>query len=105
MKSHHSRILRNEASDEYRHFLTKNHRYRTTKKYIFNLKEEVGIKPRRMTPNLWKSEYNRLKRQGKHLVYVSSYILMFYYFNFYRIMFIISNNYCCNLIKGINGLP
>jgi len=51
------------------------------KKHIFNLKEETGIKPRRMTPHLWKLEYNR-NRQGKKLVYVS-YILMFYNFNLY----------------------
>jgi hypothetical protein len=49
-----------------------------------------------MTPHLWKLEYNR-NRQGKQLVYVS-YILMFYNFNLYLILFIVSNNYCCNLI-------
>ena len=34
IKSHHSKSLRKEVFDEYRHFLSKNHRYRTTKKNI-----------------------------------------------------------------------
>jgi len=73
---------RKEVFDEYRHFLPKNHRYRTTIKHLFNLKVEIEIKPRRMTPHLWKFEYNR-NRQGNHLVYVSASILMFYNFNLY----------------------
>ena len=36
IKSHHSKNLRKEVFDEYRHFLSKNHRYRTTEKHIFN---------------------------------------------------------------------
>ena len=52
------------------HFLPKNHTYRTTDKEKFNGKEENGKKPRRMTPHLWKLEYNR-NRQGMQLVYVS----------------------------------
>ena len=83
MKSRHSRNIGNEVFDEYKHFLPKNHRYRTTEKHIFNLKEETGIKPRRMTPHLWKLEYNILNRHGNHLVYVSTYILMSYNFNLY----------------------
>jgi len=59
--------------DEYRHFLPKNHTYRTTDKAKFNGKEENGKKPRRMTPHLWKLEYNR-NRQGMQLVYVSNII-------------------------------
>jgi len=35
--------------DEYKHFLPKNHQYRTIKKYIFNGKEENRKKPQRMT--------------------------------------------------------
>ena len=49
-----------------------------------------------MTPHLWKLEYNR-NRQDNNLVYVS-YILMFYNFNLYWIMFIVSNNCCVNFI-------
>jgi hypothetical protein len=45
--------------DEYRKLLPKNHGYRTTEKHIFNGKEETGLKPRRMTPHLWRLEYNR----------------------------------------------
>jgi hypothetical protein len=56
--------------DEYRHFLPKNHTYRTTDKEKFNGKEEKGKKPRRMTPHLWKLEYDR-NRQGMQMVYVS----------------------------------
>jgi hypothetical protein len=39
------------------------------KKHIFNGKEEIGLKPRRMTPHLWRIEYNR-NRQGTQFVYV-----------------------------------
>ena len=56
--------------DEYRHFLPKNHPYRTTDKAKLNGKEGNGKKTRRMTPHLWKLEYNR-NRQGMQLVYVS----------------------------------
>jgi hypothetical protein len=41
----HSRSLGNEVYNEYRYFLPKNHRYRTTKKNLFNGKEEGGKKP------------------------------------------------------------
>ena len=34
IKSRRSKSLRKEVFDEYRHFLSKNHRYRTTKKKI-----------------------------------------------------------------------
>jgi hypothetical protein len=71
MESPHSRSLGNEVFDEYRHFLPKNHKYRTTKKHIFNGKEETAIKPRRMIPHLWKLEYNR-NNQGKKFDYVSN---------------------------------
>ena len=65
-----SRSLTKEVFDEYRHFLPKNHRYRTTKKTIFNGKDENGKKPQRMTPHLWKLEYNR-HRHGMQIVYVA----------------------------------
>ena len=45
------------------HFLHKNHKYRT-EKHLFNGKEEITSKPRRMTPRLWKLEYNRINHQG-----------------------------------------
>ena len=51
-------------------FLSKNHRYLTNEKTKFNGKEENGNKPRRMTPNLWKLEYNR-HRHGIQIVYVA----------------------------------
>jgi hypothetical protein len=44
---------------EYRHLNPKNHRYRTTEKHLFNGKEETGLKPRIMTPHLWRLEYKR----------------------------------------------
>ena len=56
--------------DEYRHFLLKTHKYRTTEKHIFNRKEETGLKPQRMTPHKWRLEYN-INRQGMQFVYVS----------------------------------
>ena len=55
---------------EYRHFLIKNHWYRTTKEKQFNGKEENGKKPRRMAPHLWNLEYNR-HRHGMQIVYVA----------------------------------
>jgi hypothetical protein len=45
MKYRHSKSLGKMVFDEYRHFLPKNHRYRTTEKHIFNWKEETGLKP------------------------------------------------------------
>jgi hypothetical protein len=71
MKSHHSRSLGKEVFDEYRHFLSKNHRYRSTEKHIFNGKEETGLKPQRMTPHLWKLQYNRNHQGMDQIVYVS----------------------------------
>ena len=35
IKSRHSKSLRKEVFDEYRHFLSKNHRYRTIEKKYF----------------------------------------------------------------------
>ena len=36
IKSHCLKILRKEVFDEYRNFLSKNHRYRTTERNLFN---------------------------------------------------------------------
>ena len=36
MKSRQSKILGKEVFDEYRHFLSKNHKYRTAEKDLFN---------------------------------------------------------------------
>ena len=58
IKSHRSKSLRKEMFDEYRHFLSKNHRYRTTEKNIFSGKQETALKQQRMTPHLWKMQYN-----------------------------------------------
>ena len=44
IKSCRSRSLEKEVFDEYRHFLPKNHSYRTTNKANFNGKEENGKK-------------------------------------------------------------
>jgi hypothetical protein len=63
MKYCHSKFLKKTLFDEYRHLLPKNHRYCTIEKHLFNGKEESGLKPRRMTPHLWRLEYNR-NRQG-----------------------------------------
>ena len=70
MKSCHSKILRKEVFDDYRHFLSMNHRYHTTKKHIFNGKEYTRLKTWRMTPLLWKLKYNK-NHQGMQFVYVS----------------------------------
>lgn len=63
MKYRHSPDLRKMVFDEFRHFLPRNHKYRTTKKHLFNDKEETRLKPRRMTPQLWMLEYNRINNR------------------------------------------
>jgi hypothetical protein len=63
MKSHHSTSLGKEVFDAYRNFLSKNHSYRSFEKHLFNGKEEIGLKPQRMTPRLRKFQYYR-NRQG-----------------------------------------
>jgi hypothetical protein len=60
MKYHGSRRLGKKVFDEYRNFLPKNHKYQTTEKNLFNLKEKTEIKLRRMEPHLWKLEYNNI---------------------------------------------
>ena len=82
-KSRRSKSLGNEVFDEYRHFLSKNHRYQTTEIHLFNKKKETALKPQIMTPHLWKFQYNR-NRQG---TYESSYIKC------YEILFTV----CCLL--------
>ena len=64
MKSRHSRTLRKQVFHEFRHFLHNNHRYRIAEKHLFNGKEETSSRPRRMTPHLWKLEYDRLNCRG-----------------------------------------
>ena len=71
IKSCRSKSLRKEVFDEYRHFLSKNHRYRTTERNIFNGKQEIALKPRRMTPHPWKMQYNINPHHG---TYGSSYM-------------------------------
>ena len=71
MKSRRSNYLGKEMFDEYRHLLSKNHKYHTTEKYIFNGKQETGLKPQRMTPRQWKLEYDIINPRGTHFVYVS----------------------------------
>ena len=58
MKYRHFPDLRKMVFDEFRHFLPRKHKYRTTEKHLFNDKEETRLKPRRMTPQLWMLEYN-----------------------------------------------
>jgi hypothetical protein len=60
MKYRRSKRLGKEVFDEYRHFLSKNHKYRITEKDLFNGKQETGLKPQRMTPCLWKLTYERI---------------------------------------------
>ena len=45
IKSCQLKFLRKEVFDEYRNFLSKNHRYRTTNKHLFNEKKETALKP------------------------------------------------------------
>ena len=63
MKYRHSPDLINMVFDEFRHFLPRNPKYRTTEKHLFNDKEETRLKPRRMTPQLWMLEYNRINNR------------------------------------------
>ena len=60
MKSRRLKILGKEVVDEYRHFLSKNHKYHTTEKDLFNGKQETRLKPQRMSPCLWKLAYDRI---------------------------------------------
>jgi hypothetical protein len=60
MKSRRSKFVGKELFDEYRHFLSKNHKYHTTEKDLFNKKQEIGLKPQRMEPRLWKLAYDRI---------------------------------------------
>ena len=44
--------------NEFRNFLHNNHKYQITEKHLFNEKEETKSRPRKMTPHVWKLEYN-----------------------------------------------
>jgi hypothetical protein len=81
MKYHHSKSLGKMAFDEYMHLLPKNHRYRTTEKHLFNGKEETGLKPQRMTPHLWRLEYNRNHKVLNFIMYHRSCNVLNVYFN------------------------
>ena len=76
IKSCRSKSLQKEVFDEYRNFLSKNHRYRTTEKHLFNGKQENALKTQRMTPHLRKLQYNR-NCQG---TYESSYMKCYVFF-------------------------
>ena len=81
IKSRHSKILRKEVFDEYRHFLSKNHMYRENERNIFNGNQETPLKPRRITPHLWKMQYNRncqADMYGSVDVFVTSECIHFY---------------------------
>ena len=84
IKSCHSKSLGKEVFDEYRHFLSKNHRYQITKKNLFNGKQETALKPQRINPHLWKMQYNR-NRQAS--TYGSSYMNCYVFF--YCVLFIV----------------
>ena len=75
MGSRCSSILQKEVFNEYRHFLSNNHRYQTTEKYIFNGKEETRLKPQRMTPGLLMKQYTRYSNHNgmNEIVYASIY--------------------------------
>ena len=62
MKSCHLRTLGKKVFEEFRYFLHNNHRYQIVKKHRFKGKEETSSRPRRMTPHLWKLEYDQLNR-------------------------------------------
>ena len=50
------------------------------KKHLFNGKEETGLRPRRMTPGLWKLQYNRISQHINQIVYLSIYMKYLDYF-------------------------
>ena len=53
------------------------------KKYLFNWKEETSSRPWRMTPHLWKLEYDQLNHQGNlHFVVWSLKFIFWYYILF-----------------------
>ena len=76
IKFRRSKSLGKEVFDEYMHFLSKNHRYRTTEKHLFNGKQETALKQQRMTPHICKFQYN-ISCQG---MYESSYMKCYEFF-------------------------
>ena len=85
MKSRHSKSLGKQVFDECRHFLHRNHKYRSTKKHLLNGKEETTSNPQRMKPHLWKLEYIRINCQG-NVILPNSLCLEFIFF--YCVFFI-----------------
>ena len=71
IKYHHSRGLGKEVFDEYRHFLSKNQRYPTPKKDLFNEKEETGVRQQRMKTCVWNLQYNSLSRYGSNCLCIN----------------------------------
>ena len=53
--------------------------YQISEKHIFNEKEETTSRPWRMTPHLWKLEYNRLNCWGNVQFVVQSLKFIFWY--------------------------
>ena len=52
--------------------------YRTTEKNLFNGKQEIALKPWRMTPHLWKMQYNRNHQDGTYgSTYMNFYVFLF----------------------------
>jgi hypothetical protein len=88
MKSCQSKSLEKEVFDEYRHFLSKKHKYHTTGNDIFNGKHKIGLKPQRMTPHLCKLAYDKINPRCTHffMYHKWNHVLKFY-FN-YSIYFI-----------------
>ena len=97
IKSRHSKSLGKEVFREYRNFLSKNHRYWTTEKHLFNGKQDTTLKLQRMTPHLRKLQYNR-NRQG---MYESSYMKCYEFF--YCVLFTIIYFYFYNLLIKYNS--
>ena len=78
IKYHRSKILRKGVFDEYRLFLSKNHRYWTTENKLFNGKQEDALKPWIMTPHLWKFQYNRNRQAGTYgPLYMNCYVFFY----------------------------
>ena len=77
MKSHHSRSLQKQVFNEFRHFLHNNHKYQITKNHLFNGKEETTSRLQRMTPHLWKLEYDWLNHRGNGLKFIFWYYFLF----------------------------
>ena len=91
IKYSRSKSLRNEVFDEYRHFLSKNYKYGTTERNVFNGKQETTLKPQRMTPHLWKLHYNKNRQGGMQ---ESSYKKCYAFYYYYVLFTIIDIDFC-----------